>query len=97
MIPIARPSTSPCGGPPPNCGLATYEPARNAVTASVSRRSSPAATDCSRRRRGAGGNEGDRRSGKVWARKFMVAHGCGLIINPDGLRGCIEGNVVQGT
>jgi len=25
------------------------------------------------------------------------AHDCGLIINPDGLRRCIEGNVVQGT
>ena len=39
----------------------------------------------------------DRRTGKVWARKFTVAHDCGLIINPDGLRRCIEGNVVQGT
>ena len=39
----------------------------------------------------------DRRSGKVWARKFTVAHDCGLIINPDGLRCCIEGNIVQGT
>jgi hypothetical protein len=29
-----RPITSPCGGPPPNCGLATQEPARNAATAS---------------------------------------------------------------
>jgi CO/xanthine dehydrogenase Mo-binding subunit len=36
----------------------------------------------------------DRRSGKVWAREFTVAHDCGLIINPDGLRRCIEGNVV---
>jgi CO/xanthine dehydrogenase Mo-binding subunit len=39
----------------------------------------------------------DRRNGKIWARKFTVAHDCGLIINPDGLRRCIEGNVVQGT
>ncbi len=39
----------------------------------------------------------DRRSGKVWARKSTVAHDCGLIINPDGLKRCIEGNVVQGT
>ena len=29
------------------------------------------------------------------ARKFTVAHDCGLIINPDGLKRCIEGNVVQ--
>ena len=33
----------------------------------------------------------------MWARKFTVAHDCGLIINPDGLHRCIEGNVVQGT
>ncbi|MBV8337786.1 MAG: xanthine dehydrogenase family protein molybdopterin-binding subunit, partial [Alphaproteobacteria bacterium] len=33
----------------------------------------------------------------IWAKKFTVAHDCGLIINPDGLRRCIEGNVVQGT
>ena len=39
----------------------------------------------------------DRRTGKVRARRFTVAHDCGLIINPDGLRRCIEGNVVQGT
>jgi hypothetical protein len=39
----------------------------------------------------------DRRSGKIWAKKFTVAHDCGLIINPDGLRRCIEGNVVQDT
>ena len=39
----------------------------------------------------------DRRSGKIWAKKFTVAHDCGLIINPDGLRRCIEGNVVHGT
>ena len=41
--------------------------------------------------------EVDRHTGKVRARKFTVAHDCGLIINPDGLRRCIEGNVVQGT
>jgi nicotinate dehydrogenase subunit B len=39
----------------------------------------------------------NRRTGKVWARKFTVAHDCGLIINPEGLKRCIEGNVVQGT
>ncbi len=38
----------------------------------------------------------DRRSGKIWARKFAVAHDCGQIINPDGLRMTIEGNIVQG-
>jgi nicotinate dehydrogenase subunit B len=38
----------------------------------------------------------DRRSGKIWARKFTVAHDCGQIINPDGLTKAIEGNIVQG-
>ena len=38
----------------------------------------------------------DRTSGKIWARKFTVAHDCGQIINPAGLRQTIEGNVVQG-
>jgi nicotinate dehydrogenase subunit B len=38
----------------------------------------------------------DPRSGKIWARKFTVAHDCGQIVNPDGLRLAIEGNIVQG-
>jgi len=36
------------------------------------------------------------KNGRVWARKFTVAHDCGLIINPQSLRQTIEGNVVQG-
>jgi CO/xanthine dehydrogenase Mo-binding subunit len=38
----------------------------------------------------------DRSSGKIFARKFVVAHDCGQIINPDGLSHAIEGNIVQG-
>src|SRR4030095_11798881 len=38
----------------------------------------------------------DRSTGKIWARKFTVAHDCGQIINPDGRVKCIEGNIVQG-
>jgi len=38
----------------------------------------------------------DRTTGKIWARKFTVAHDCGLIINPRGLTQTIEGNVIQG-
>jgi CO/xanthine dehydrogenase Mo-binding subunit len=38
----------------------------------------------------------DRSSGKIFARKFVVAHDCGQIINPDGLTHAIEGNIVQG-
>ena len=40
--------------------------------------------------------EVDRASGRIWARRFVVAHDCGLIVNPRGLRQTIEGNVVQG-
>src|SRR5262249_6500006 len=40
--------------------------------------------------------EVNRRSGKVWAKKFTVAHDCGQIVNPTDLRQCIEGNIVQG-
>ena len=39
--------------------------------------------------------EVDRSTGKIWARKFTVAHDCGLIINPDGLHHAIEDNIVQ--
>jgi nicotinate dehydrogenase subunit B len=37
----------------------------------------------------------DRRSGRIKVDRFYVAHDCGQIINPDGLRNQIEGNVVQ--
>jgi CO/xanthine dehydrogenase Mo-binding subunit len=39
--------------------------------------------------------EVERSSGRVWAKKFTVAHDCGQIINPDGLKLTIEGNVVM--
>src|SRR5262245_7535170 len=38
----------------------------------------------------------DRSTGKIFARKFTVAHDCGQIINPDGLKHTIEGNIIQG-
>jgi len=40
--------------------------------------------------------EVERKTGRIWARKVTVAHDCGLIINPEGLRRTIEGNVVHG-
>lgn len=40
--------------------------------------------------------EVNRRTGRVWARKFTVSHDCGQIIAPRDLRECIEGNIVQG-
>jgi nicotinate dehydrogenase subunit B len=39
--------------------------------------------------------EVDLKTGKVRVTKFHVAHDCGQIINPDGLRNQIEGSVVQ--
>ena len=38
----------------------------------------------------------NRRTGAVQVTRVVVAHDCGLIINPDGLRSQIEGNVIQG-
>jgi nicotinate dehydrogenase subunit B len=40
--------------------------------------------------------EVDRSTGKIFARKFTVAHDCGQIINPVGLQHTIEGNIIQG-
>ena len=40
--------------------------------------------------------EVEKSSGKVTVKHVTVAHDCGLIVNPDGLRNQIEGNVVQG-
>ncbi len=37
----------------------------------------------------------DRKTGAVRVERFYVAHDCGQIINPDGLRNQIEGNVIQ--
>ena len=39
--------------------------------------------------------EVDRESGALRVRRITVAHDCGLVINPDGVRNQIEGNVIQ--
>lgn len=39
----------------------------------------------------------DLSTGQVTVTHVYVAHDCGLVINPDGLRNQIQGNVVQGT
>ncbi|MGE5139055.1 MAG: molybdopterin cofactor-binding domain-containing protein [Rudaea sp.] len=39
----------------------------------------------------------DSTNGEVRVKRIVVAHDCGLIINPDGLRNQIEGNVIQST
>ena len=38
----------------------------------------------------------NRSTGTVTVRKVTVAHDCGIIVNPDGLRNQIEGNIIQG-
>jgi nicotinate dehydrogenase subunit B len=40
--------------------------------------------------------EVNRSTGKVTVKKVTVAHDCGIIVNPDGLRNQIEGNIIQG-
>ena len=37
----------------------------------------------------------NRADGQVRVKRVVIAHDCGLVINPDGLRNQIEGNVIQ--
>lgn len=37
----------------------------------------------------------NRQTGVIVCQRFHVAHDCGLVINPDGVRAQIEGNVIQ--
>jgi nicotinate dehydrogenase subunit B len=39
--------------------------------------------------------EVDKSNGKVSVRRITLSHDCGLIVNPDGLKNQIEGNVIQ--
>ncbi|MFY9789987.1 MAG: molybdopterin cofactor-binding domain-containing protein [Candidatus Sulfotelmatobacter sp.] len=41
--------------------------------------------------------EVDQSTGEIHAKRFVVAHDCGPISNPDGLRNQIEGGILQGT
>ncbi len=38
----------------------------------------------------------DKSTGQVTVKRITLAHDCGLIINPDGLKFQIEGNIIQG-
>ena len=40
--------------------------------------------------------EVDKATGHVTVKRFTLSHDCGLIINPDGLKNQIEGNIIQG-
>jgi CO/xanthine dehydrogenase Mo-binding subunit len=39
--------------------------------------------------------EVNRRTGHVWVKRLVCAHDCGLVINPDGLRNTLEGNLLH--
>jgi CO/xanthine dehydrogenase Mo-binding subunit len=40
--------------------------------------------------------EVNRKTGHVWVKRLVCAHDCGLVINPEGLRNTIEGNMLHG-
>jgi nicotinate dehydrogenase subunit B len=40
--------------------------------------------------------EVDKSSGEITVKRVTLTHDCGLIVNPDGLRNQIEGNIIQG-
>ena len=40
--------------------------------------------------------EVNKSTGKVTVRRVTLAHDCGLIVNPDGVKNQAEGNIVQG-
>ena len=40
--------------------------------------------------------EVNRKTGRVWVKRMVCAHDCGLIVNPAGLKKTIEGNIIQG-
>ncbi len=40
--------------------------------------------------------EVEKSTGKVAVRRVTLAHDCGLIVNPDGVRNQVEGNIIQG-
>ena len=39
--------------------------------------------------------EVNRETGHVWVKRIVCAHDCGLVINPEGLRGTIEGGMLH--
>ena len=40
--------------------------------------------------------EVNRETGRVWVKRLVCAHDCGLIVNPEGLRRTIEGGMLHG-
>jgi len=39
--------------------------------------------------------EVNRKTGHVWVKRLVCAHDCGLVINPQGTKGAIEGNMMH--
>jgi CO/xanthine dehydrogenase Mo-binding subunit len=39
--------------------------------------------------------EVNRRTGRVWVKRFVCAHDCGLVINPEALRRTVEGGMLH--
>jgi len=39
--------------------------------------------------------EVNRRTGRVWVKRLVCAHDCGLVVNPEGLRRTIEGGMLH--
>jgi CO/xanthine dehydrogenase Mo-binding subunit len=39
--------------------------------------------------------EVNRKTGEIRVPRFYIAHDCGQIVNPDGLRNQIDGNIIQ--
>jgi CO/xanthine dehydrogenase Mo-binding subunit len=39
--------------------------------------------------------EVDRRTGRVWVKRIVCAHDCGLVINPEALRRAVEGGMLH--
>jgi CO/xanthine dehydrogenase Mo-binding subunit len=40
--------------------------------------------------------EVNRDTGRIWLKKVVIAHDCGLIVNPTGVRAALEGQIMQG-
>ena len=40
--------------------------------------------------------EVNKTTGKVTVQRITMAHDCGLIVNPDGVKNQVEGNIIQG-
>ena len=40
--------------------------------------------------------EVNKSTGQIVVKRVVCAHDCGLIVNPDGVRNQVEGNVIQG-